>query len=74
MDKMEAVISSMTLKERRNPKILNYSRKQRISKGSGTTLQDINRLLKQYEQLKKAMKQFNKMGKKKFFGKMPFKM
>jgi signal recognition particle subunit SRP54 len=74
MDKMEAVISSMTLKERRNPKILNYSRKQRISKGSGTTLQDINRLLKQYDQLKKTMKQFKKMGKKKFFGKMPFKM
>jgi len=74
MNKMEAIISSMTLKERRHPRILNYSRKQRISKGSGTTLQDINRLLKQYEQLKKAMKQFNKMGKKKFLGKMPFKM
>jgi signal recognition particle subunit SRP54 len=74
MNKMEATISSMTLKERRNPKILNYSRKQRISKGSGTTLQDINRLLKQYDQLKKAMKQFKKMGKKKFLGKMPFKM
>ncbi len=76
MNKMEAVISSMTLKERRNPKILNYSRKQRIAKGSGTTLQSINRLLKQYDQLKKTMKQFKKMGKKKFLGKnqMPFKM
>lgn len=76
MNKMEAVISSMTLKERRNPRVLNYSRKQRIAKGSGTTLQDINRLLKQYDQLKKTMKQFKKMGKKKFLGKnqMPFKM
>ncbi len=64
----KAIIQSMTLKERRNPQILNYSRKMRIAKGSGTSLQQINNLLKQYEQVKLMIKQM-KNGK----GKLPFK-
>ncbi|MCG6553322.1 MAG: signal recognition particle protein [Candidatus Magnetominusculus sp. LBB02] len=61
--KVEAMISSMTKKERNNPQILNGSRKLRISAGSGTTVADINRLLKQYKDMKKMMKVFkNKKG------------
>lgn len=52
-----AIILSMTLKERENPQILNYSRKMRIVKGSGTTIQEVNQLLKQFEQSKLMMKQ-----------------
>ena len=54
---MKAVIQSMTMKERENPQIINSSRKQRIAKGSGTTVQDVNRVLKQFEQTKLMMKQ-----------------
>ncbi len=73
LKKIEAIINSMTKEERRKPRILNYSRKQRIAKGSGTTLQDINKLIKSYEQMKKMMKQVKKMkNKKSLFGKMPF--
>ncbi|GAB6188813.1 signal recognition particle protein [Marinitoga arctica] len=73
LKKIEAIISSMTKEERKKPRILNYSRKQRIAKGSGTTLQDINKLIKSYEQMKKMMKQVKKMkNKKSLFGKMPF--
>jgi signal recognition particle subunit SRP54 len=53
---MEAIINSMTLKERQNPDMLNGSRKRRITQGSGTTLQDLNRLLKQHKQMQKVMK------------------
>ena len=53
---MEAIINSMTPKERRNPDILNGSRKRRITKGSGTNLQDLNRLIKQHKQMQKVMK------------------
>lgn len=61
--KVEAMISSMTKKERNNPQILNGSRKLRISAGSGTTVADINRLLKQYKDMRKMMKVFkNKKG------------
>ena len=58
-----AIILSMTIKERENPQILNYSRKMRIVKGSGTTIQEVNQLLKQFEQSKQMMKQMknNKM-------------
>lgn len=59
---VEAIIRSMTLKERENPEILNPSRKNRIAKGSGRSLQEINQLLKQFEQMKKMMKTMNKMG------------
>jgi Signal recognition particle GTPase len=54
--KMEAIINSMTMEERRNPKIINASRKRRIARGSGTTVQDVNRLLRQYEELLELMK------------------
>ena len=67
MDRNKAIIQSMTEKERRDPSILNYSRKMRIAKGSGTTLQQINRLLKGFEQSKALIKQM-KNGKK-----LPFK-
>lgn len=64
IERIKAIILSMTEKERNDPSILNYSRKMRIAKGSGTTVQDINKLLKQFEQTKAMMKQF-KNGKKK---------
>ena len=74
----EAIILSMTRKERENPDIINSSRKKRIAKGSGTTVEEINRLLKQFDQMKKLMKQMSS-GKFKGFGgfggkkmKMPF--
>lgn len=54
--RLEAIISSMTLKERRNPDIIKNSRKQRIAKGSGTSVQDVNKLLTQFEQMQKMMK------------------
>ena len=57
--KTEAIILSMTKKERINPDIINSSRKKRIAKGSGTTVEDINKLLKQFEQMKKMMKQLS---------------
>ncbi|MBE7029526.1 MAG: signal recognition particle protein [Ruminococcaceae bacterium] len=61
-DKTKAIILSMTLKERENPSIINLSRKERIAKGSGTSVPEVNALLKQFEQMKKMMKQFS--GKK----------
>ncbi|MBW6516566.1 MAG: signal recognition particle protein [Candidatus Cloacimonetes bacterium] len=57
--RIEAIISSMTLKERENPDILNGSRRKRIADGSGTDIQSVNRLLKQYDQMKIMLKQFN---------------
>jgi len=63
--KMEALINSMTPAERRNPDILNGSRKRRITKGSGTTLQDLNRLLKQHKQMGKMMKKMKGKGMQK---------
>ena len=62
---IEAIILSMTPKERKHPEILNTSRRMRIAKGSGTTQQDVNRLLKQFEQTRKMMKMMtgSKMGK-----------
>jgi len=64
--KHRAMVFSMTKAERRNPKILNASRKQRISKGSGTSAHDLNQLLKQHLQMQTMMKQFQKLGKKGF--------
>ena len=55
----EAIILSMTMQERRNPKIIGANRKIRIAKGSGTRVQDVNQLLKQFEQMQKMMKQFS---------------
>ncbi|MBM4333304.1 MAG: signal recognition particle protein [Thermodesulfobacteriota bacterium] len=60
--KVEAIINSMTKDERRSPEILNGSRRLRIAKGSGTTVQDVNQLLKQYLQTKKMLRQFKRGG------------
>ena len=59
-----AIIRSMTRMERRNPDILNASRKRRVAAGSGTTVQEVNLLLKQFDQARGMMKQFMGMGKK----------
>ena len=56
---IEAIIQSMTQEERRKPSIIGASRKVRISKGSGTRVQDVNQLLKQFEQMQKMMKQLS---------------
>jgi signal recognition particle subunit SRP54 len=61
-DKMECIINSMTPKERQNPDILNGSRKRRITMGSGTSIQDLNRLLKQHKQMGKMMKKMKGKG------------
>ena len=63
LSRAEAIISSMTPEERKNPAVINGSRRKRIAAGSGTTIQHVNRLLKQYEQTRKLMKQFVEMGK-----------
>lgn len=72
--RVEAIIRSMTKEEKQNPSIINASRRRRIAKGSGTTIQDVNRLLKQFEEMKKMMKQMANMakGKKKSPFKLPF--
>jgi len=74
LDHIEAIIGSMTTEERRNPELIKGSRRRRISAGSGTSIQDVNRLLKQFKDTKKMMKQFTDMskGKGKFRGKLPF--
>ena len=64
LKKQEAIILSKTPKERQFPKLLNASRKIRVAKGSGTTVQDINRLFKQFQQMEDMMKKVRKMGKK----------
>jgi len=61
--RIEAIIRSMTLEERRRPQVINGSRRKRIAAGSGTTVQDVNRLLKQFEQMQKMMKALGKGGK-----------
>jgi len=58
MNRIEAIIQSMTVEERKRPEIINGSRRRRISRGSGTTAQDINQLMNQYRQTQKIMKQF----------------
>lgn len=70
LKKVEAIINSMTLKERQNHKILSGSRRLRIAKGSGTRVQDVNKFIKQFEQAKKMMSSMMKMGLK--GGRMPF--
>jgi signal recognition particle subunit SRP54 len=57
LKRTQAIINSMTIKERRNPKILNGSRKKRVARGSGTTVQEVNQLLSQFRQMQKMMKQ-----------------
>jgi len=67
MKRTEAIVLSMTAAERRNPKILNGSRRKRIARGSGTTVQEVNQLLKQFAEMNKMMKQLKgvegRMGK-----------
>jgi signal recognition particle subunit SRP54 len=58
--KIEAIIRSMTPQERRNPKVLNASRKRRVAAGSGTAVQDVNALLKQFRQMQRLMQQIGK--------------
>jgi signal recognition particle subunit SRP54 len=64
--RVEAIILSMTKEERQNPKILNGSRRKRIAMGSGTTIQDVNRLIKQFEDMTKLMKTVARGGKNRF--------
>ncbi|MGB9599082.1 MAG: signal recognition particle protein, partial [Myxococcota bacterium] len=78
LKKIIAIINSMTKEERRNPSILNGSRRKRIASGSGTTVQDVNTLIKQYLEMKKMIKRFNQGGLSSLFsqmmrGKMPLK-
>ena len=71
--RVEAIINSMTFEERRNYQIINGSRRKRIAKGSGSTIQDINKLLKNFQQIQKMLKQVTKEGKKAFRrGHLPF--
>jgi signal recognition particle subunit SRP54 len=64
LKRQAAIIGSMTPKERRNPDLLKASRKKRIAAGSGTTVQDVNRLLKQFDEMSAMMKRMNKLGQK----------
>ncbi|WP_250673058.1 signal recognition particle protein [Paraclostridium ghonii] len=74
--KTKAIIQSMTIEERRNPSLLNASRKKRIARGSGTSVQDVNRLIKQFDEMKKMMKMFTgtqkSMKKRGGFAGLPF--
>ncbi|MBQ1374860.1 MAG: signal recognition particle protein [Clostridia bacterium] len=77
LDRIAAMIQSMTPYERQNPEIINSSRKRRIAQGSGTKIEDINRLLKQFDQMKRMVKQMSgKQGRKKLrgMGRLPFPM
>jgi signal recognition particle subunit SRP54 len=69
---IEAIIRSMTIQERENPEILNGSRRKRIATGSGTSIQEVNNLLKQFGEMKKMMKTMNKMGGKRSLANMNF--
>ena len=62
--RQEAIIGSMTISERKKPDLIKASRKRRIAAGSGTTVQDVNRLLKQYQEMTRMMKKMKKMGNK----------
>jgi signal recognition particle subunit SRP54 len=76
MGRVEAIIKSMTKHERNDPGIINGSRRKRISAGSGTTIQEVNKLLKDFEEMKKMFKMMSEMGRhqKKGFGGGKFKM
>lgn len=71
MGRIEAMIYSMTLEERRNPDILNPSRKHRIARGAGVDISEVNRMVKQFAEMKKMMKTFSKGGKRNKF-RLPF--
>jgi len=65
LKRTEAIIKSMTIQERQNPRIINGSRRMRVAKGSGTTVQDVNKLLKQFSQMNKMVRQLTGTNKKK---------
>jgi signal recognition particle subunit SRP54 len=69
LKRIEAIIRSMTPEERRSPQIIDGSRRRRIAAGSGTTVQDVNRLLNQFQEMRKMMKRFSKMA-----GKLPINL
>lgn len=69
--RQEAIILSMTPRERRNPDIIKASRKKRIADGCGLSVQEVNKLLKQYDQMADMMKKVKKMGKRGLFGGLP---
>jgi signal recognition particle subunit SRP54 len=64
LKRQAAIISSMTMKERRTPDIIKASRKKRIASGSGTSVQEVNKLLKQFDDMTTMMKRMNKLGQK----------
>lgn len=70
MARTEAVILSMTKKEREKPDIINSSRKKRIASGAGVSVEEVNRLLKSFDQMKKMMKQFSGAGSKRMMKRM----
>ena len=70
LQRVEAIINSMTLQERRSPAILNGSRRRRIAQGSGTSVADVNRLMKQFLEMKKMMQRVSKGGVRSLFGRM----
>ena len=72
MARMEAMIYSMTPEERRNPDLMNPSRKHRIAKGAGVDISEVNRMVKQFENMKKMMKKMGNMGGKKGKFRLPF--
>jgi signal recognition particle subunit SRP54 len=72
LGRVEAIIDSMTADERRNPQILDGSRRRRIARGSGTSIQDVNRLLKQFDEAKRLIKQVGELEKKGRRGKLQF--
>lgn len=67
--KVEAIIQSMTIAERKNPNLLNGGRRKRIARGSGNSIQDVNRLIKQFKEMQKMMRMFNTKGGKRMLGK-----
>ncbi len=71
LNRVDAIINSMTLEERRNPAILNGSRRKRIAQGSGTTVTDVNRLMKQFLEMKKMMQRMSRGGMRGRFNRMP---
>ncbi|MCF7841229.1 MAG: signal recognition particle protein [Lentisphaeria bacterium] len=72
LTRIEAIINSMTSLERRRPQVLNGSRRKRIARGSGTSVTDVNQLMKQFQMMQKMMKRFGKMNKRQMLKNMPF--
>ena len=71
IDRMASIIKSMTAQEREKPDLINASRKKRIAAGSGSKIEDVNRLLRQFEQMRKMVKQMNGSGVKKKMRHLP---